>query len=63
MTNTKALQGLVKDEEILECLIMFEKRKLEAAKMLAGYLFPKWRVTNLEALGILQNIDKEWSAK
>jgi len=61
MKNTKALKGFVTDEEIMECLILFEKRKLEASKLLAAYMYPKWQVTTLEALGILENVHKEWS--
>ncbi len=60
MKNTKALKDFATDEEILECLILFEERKLEASKLLSAYMFPKWQVTTLEALGILQNIHKEW---
>ncbi len=61
MKNTKLLKDFATDEQILECLILFEERKLEASKLLATYMFPKWRVTTLEALGILQNVYKEWS--
>ncbi len=61
MKNTKLLKDFATDEEILECLILFEERKLEASKLLATYMFPKWRVTTLEAFGILQNVHKEWS--
>jgi hypothetical protein len=62
MKNTKALKYFATEEQILECLILFEQvRKMEAAKLLASYMFPKWQVTTLEAFGILQNVYKEWS--
>ena len=62
MTNTNALKDFATEEQILECLILFEQvRKMEAAKLLASYMFPKWQVTTLEAFGILQNVYKEWS--
>jgi len=62
MKNTEALKKFATDEEIMECLILFQERKLEASKLLAVYMFPKWQVTTLEALGILQNVYKEWSS-
>ena len=62
MTNTNALKDFATEEQILECLILFEQvRKMEAAKLLASYMFPKWQVSTLEAFGILQNVYKEWS--
>ncbi len=60
MTNTKALRAFATDEQILECLILFEERKMEAAKLLAAYVFPKWKITTLEAVRILLNVYKEW---
>lgn len=62
MTNTKALKSFATDEQILECLILFEERKMEAAKLLASYMFPKWQVSTLEAVKILMNVQKEMSA-
>lgn len=62
MTNTKALKAFATDDQILECLILFEERKMEAAKLLASYMFPKWQVTTLEAVKILMNVQKEMSA-
>ena len=59
MKNTKALKDFVTDDQILECLILFECRKMEAAKLLASYMFPKWRVSTLEAVKILINIQNE----
>lgn len=61
MTNTKALKDFATDDQILECLILFEARKMDAAKMLATYMFPKWKVSTLEAVNILMAVQKEWS--
>ncbi len=61
MENTKALKAFATEEEILECLILFEERKMEAAKLLASYMFPKWQVSTLEAVKILLAVQKEWS--
>jgi hypothetical protein len=62
MTNTTALRKFATDEQILECLIMFEHRKMDAAKMLSSYVFPKWQITTIDAVKILTNIQKEWSS-
>lgn len=60
MQNTNALKQFVTEEQILECLILFEQNdKVEASKLLAAYLHPKWQVTTLQAFGILQNVHKE----
>lgn len=64
MENTKKLQKFVTDEQILECLILFDNgRKMEASRILVSYLFEKWQVETLEAFGILQNVHKEWLSK
>ena len=61
MTNTEALKAFATDEQILECLVLYDGlRKMEAAKLLSAYMHPKWMVTTLEAYGILQNVYKEW---
>ena len=57
--NIQALQSFITDEQILEVMIKFETRKVEACKMLQEMMFDKWRITVLEAMGILQNIQKE----
>lgn len=59
MTNIQALQSFITDEQILEVMIKFETRKVEACKMLQKMLFDKWQITMFEAMGILQNIQKE----
>ncbi len=61
MKNTNALKAFATDEQILECMLLFESNKLDAAKLLAAYMFPKWQVSTLEAITILMNIQKEWS--
>lgn len=57
--NIQALKSFISDEQILEVMIKFETRKIEACKMLQEMMFDKWRITILEAMGILQNIAKE----
>jgi len=57
--NIQALQSFITDEQILEVMIKFEARKVEACKMLQEMMFDKWRITVLEAMGILQSIQKE----
>lgn len=57
---TKALKDFATEEQILECLILFEQvRKMEAAKLLAVYMFPKCQVTTLEAYKILEKVYQE----
>ena len=62
MKHIKVLKDFATDEQILECLILFEERKMDAAKLLASYMFPKWQITTLEAVNILMNVQKEMSA-
>ena len=62
MKHIKVLKDFATDEQILECLILFEERKMDAAKLLASYMFPKWQITTLEAVNILTNVQKEMSA-
>lgn len=61
MINTEALKAFATDDQILECLILFEERKMDAAKLLAYYMLPKWHVSTLEAVNILIDVQKEWS--
>ncbi len=64
MKKTNALKDFANEEQILECLILFEGvRKMEAAKLLAAYMFPKWNITTLEAYKILQNVYNEMVEK
>jgi hypothetical protein len=62
LTNTQALQQFLTDDQILEALIAFELSKLKGANLLADMIFEKWHLTTLEAVGILQNIQKEWAS-
>lgn len=57
--NTKALQRFLTDEQILEVMLLFENRKMEACRLLREYLFDKWQITMIQAVCILQNIQKE----
>lgn len=61
MKKTKALRNFLTDDQILEVLIKFETRKVEACGMLKEMIFDKWQITTLQAMGILQNIQKEWN--
>lgn len=58
-TNTQLLQQFITDEQILEVMIMYQDRKIAACNLLRQHLSSKWQVTVLEALGILQHIQKE----
>ncbi len=57
--NIRALQRFLTDEQILEVMIRFETRKIDACKMFQEMMFDKWQMSVLEAMGILQNIQKE----
>ncbi len=60
MGNTNFLKKFVTDDQILECLILFDKsRKMEASKLLAYYMLPKKKVTTLEAYNLLQGLYNE----
>ena len=62
MENINALKSFITDEQILELLIKYEDgSKMDACRMLQGYLFPKWQTTTLECIGIMQNIYKEFN--
>ena len=64
MKHTETLKSFITDDQILECLIMFSNnRKMEASRLLSYYLLNKWQITTLEAVSILQNIQKEWNDK
>jgi hypothetical protein len=59
MTTSKALKDFLSDDEILEVLIMFQDRKMDAAKKLALLMFPKWNISTLDAVKILQALQNE----
>lgn len=61
MTNTKALQRFLSDEQILEVLVKFQDRKIDACRLLQAYLDEKWQLTTIQAMGILQRIHLEWA--
>ena len=60
MTNTEALKGFITEDEILQVLIDYKERKLQGAETLKTLLFDKWRITTIEAIGIIQGIEKEF---
>lgn len=59
MDTIKSLKLYLTDEQILECLILFEKRKIDAAKKLCAYLYPKRIIPTLEGVKILTELQKE----
>ena len=59
MNTIKTLKLYLTDEQILECLILFENRKMDAAKMLCAYLYPKRIISTLEGVKILTELQKE----
>lgn len=59
--KTQALQDFLTDDQILEVLLLFDKtRKIQACKLLQKYMAPKWEITVLQAMDILQAVQKEW---
>ncbi|MFZ1786848.1 MAG: hypothetical protein WAT92_00995 [Saprospiraceae bacterium] len=62
MTKTEALKGFINDEQILEVLIKFETRKLDACGLLQEYMFPKWQITKLEAMQMILDVQKEFQS-
>lgn len=60
MTKTEALRGFLSDDEILDVVILYKSRKMEAAKNLASLMFPKWQISTLEAVNILEEVSKEF---
>ncbi len=64
MTNIKALKSFVSDDQILECLILFETRQMDAGKLLSSYMAPKWsNISTLDAVKILSSVQKEFNRK
>lgn len=60
MIANEQIRKYVTDEQLLECLILFEKRKIDASKMLSSYMFPKYKATTLECVKILTNLQKHF---
>jgi hypothetical protein len=59
MKATNEFRKFATDEQILECLILFETRKMDAAKLLSAYVAPKWGITTLEAVAFLKKMAEE----
>lgn len=61
---TEALKDFATDDQILECLIIFEEgRQLEAARLLSAYMSPKWRMPPFQSAKILIAVHEEWQTK
>lgn len=59
-TNSDKLKRFLSDDEILDIMIIFkDQRKVEACRQLQNSLLYAWTISITEAMGILQNIDKE----
>jgi hypothetical protein len=61
MKNTQALKRFLSTDQILDILVKFDTRKMEAVEMLQEALGNQWRITKLEGMGILSNVAKEWN--
>lgn len=59
MKSANALKAFITDDKIIECLILFESRKMDAAKLLCSYMANKWQITTLQAVEILTKIKQE----
>lgn len=60
-TNLEKLQKFISDEEILDIMIKYnDMKKVEACRQLQNSLLYTWTITVSEAMGILQNINKEF---
>ena len=61
MVKTKALLDFVTEDQILEVMILWQSnRKMDAARLLSAYTFPKWNLTTLQAIKILTSLESEW---
>jgi len=60
MTNIEALKGFITEDQILQVLIDYKKRKLQGAETLMTFLFDKWKITTIEAIKIIEKIEKEF---
>ena len=60
MTNLKAIKDFgITEDQLLDLLILYENRKMEASKKLVSLLFDKWRITTLDAVKIIEALKKE----
>jgi len=53
------LREILTDDEILNVLILFQSRKIDACRALSYAVFPKWNITVLEAMSILQKLNND----
>lgn len=60
MKNTQALRQFLSTDQILDILVKYDTRKMEAVEMLREALGDKWKITKLEGMCILLTISKEW---
>lgn len=61
MEYTNSLKSFLTDDQILDCLLLFnDGNKVEAAKLLRSYLFDKWIVNVSQAMSILIAVNKEF---
>lgn len=58
-----AMRDFITDEQLLECLILFETSKMDAAKLMIAYMGDKWSPTTLQAVRILENLSQEFKRK
>ncbi len=62
MKDVKSIKAFLNDDQILDCLILFEDRKMDASRKLQGYLSGKYNVSVLAACNILTTIKNELDA-
>jgi hypothetical protein len=63
MSKAKLIRGVISDDQIMDCLIMFEDRKIDAARMFSALLYPKIQLTTLNALKFLFELQEELGLK
>ncbi len=49
----------ITDDQILDVLILFESRQMDAAKQLRALMFDKWNISTLHAHTIIVELKKE----
>lgn len=54
------LLKFITEDQLLECLQLYEKRKMEACGLLVKYMEPKCGITKFEAHKILFKVQKEF---
>lgn len=63
MNKIESLKSFLTDDQILECLVLFDDSKIEGSKLLRSFLFDKWRITTVEAIKIMQDIHSEFNKR